>query len=475
VATPGLHLDGWNKAYAVYPDDASKPFRSADANPRRPKAYCCDPKVTVSSGVGTPPKARLRRSGSRIGCRVIALALERLARKFVQAVSWAWIPTGLFAVTGLSGCGGDLKVQPPGMPTMGAIPTAPGFAARPDEALSRVTAAVECDDFHAAVRALATLTPTERAVVARTLVATLAQHDWAKAERLAQALPGVTLQPEAVEILARVIAARDPDAAMRWAVSTVSPSLALLARLSVADQLAARVPRLAAQRLLVLPPSPARAELLGYLAAAWARRDAPAALDWLSALAAGEDKDRSTTSIAFALAQSDPSRAVELLETFPEGRDRMVLIGAIGQTWVARDENAAWRWANRLPSEATRQAALAGIETGLGGAAARFARGEPPPTPSGTRIGPDRARSAVATPSALNREDAVRRGFDVALQESPVNAAIYLNSLSTPDRRDDLVDELVRRWLPLNPEATRAWVNQNVTNPLRREELLRAY
>jgi hypothetical protein len=75
----------------------------------------------------------------------------------------------------------------------------------------------------------------------------------------------------------------------------------------------------------------------------------------------------------------------------------------------------------------------------------------------------------------LDREHAVRRGFEVALQESPVNAAIYLNSLSTPDRRDDLVDELVRRWLPLNPEATRAWVEQNVANPLRREELLRAY
>ncbi len=226
------------------------------------------------------------------------------------------------------------------------------------------------------------------------------------------------------------------------------------------------------ERVRALSVSPARAEMLGYAAAAWARRDASAALAWVRGLTPGEEKDRLATSISFALAQSDPRRAVELLDTLPDGRDRRVLLGAIGQTWVARDADQAWRWAQQLPEGAWREAALAGIETGLGGAGARVARSGSS-TGLRPRGGGGLSADATSLPPGLERDDALRRKFDEALRESPVNAASYLTSLPAPDRRDDMVDELVRRWGPVNPDATKTWVDQNVANPARREQLLR--
>ena len=48
------------------------------------------------------------------------------------------------------------------------------------------------------------------------------------------------------------------------------------------------------------------------------------------------------------------------------GRDRWLLVGVIGRTWVARDPKAALAWAHALPAGTPREAALAGIDAGLG-------------------------------------------------------------------------------------------------------------
>jgi hypothetical protein len=163
---------------------------------------------------------------------------------------------------------------------------------------------------------------------------------------------------------------------------------------------------------------------------------------------------------------------VELLAALPEGRDRRVLIGAIGQTWVARDADQAWRWAQQLPEGASREAALAGIETGLGGAGARVARSS-----SSTGLHPRGGGGSIGEASAptlgVERDDALRRKFNEALRESPVNAASYLTALPAPDRRDDMIDELVRLWAPINPDAAKTWIDHNIASPARREQLLR--
>jgi hypothetical protein len=164
---------------------------------------------------------------------------------------------------------------------------------------------------------------------------------------------------------------------------------------------------------------------------------------------------------------------VELLDILPQGRDRMAVIGAIGQTWVARDENETWRWANQLPAGAAREAAVAGIETGLGGAGSHLVQNDTRFTGRTGNAGLGTTRGGGSLPLGEQRDDALRREFEEALRESPLRAASLLTALPAPDRRDEMVDELVRRWLPINPEAAKTWVDQNIPNPARREMLLR--
>ena len=358
------------------------------------------------------------------------------------------------------------------MPTMGATPPAAMTVASPDEALAVATAAANHDDLPAVVRVFDSLPPDERSPLVRKLMTAIVGQDLARAERVAEALPTGSMQTAAIEILARAMVDRDADAALRWALANASPAMKATVRSVVAERLLEDTPKAAMERLRALPASPARDEMLGYAAAAWARRDATNALGWVRGLTAGGEKDRLATSMSFALAQSEPARAVESLDTLPEGRDRLVLIGAIGQTWVARDATAAWKWARRLPEGPSREAALAGIETGLGGAGSRVARGD---ASAGVRVrgGGESPGDLNGLPPGVERDDALRRKFDEALRESPVNAASYLTSLTAPDRRDAMVDELVRRWLPLDPQAAKTWIDQNVTSPTRREQLFR--
>ena len=378
------------------------------------------------------------------------------------------------AITALSGCMSDPRPTPlRRMPTASAVAAPALLTTSSDDALALARAAVEQNDFFAAVQALETPVATERLYVVRKLMRELASSDFFKAERVAGVLPAGRMQLEATAILARARIERDPAAATQWALAEVSPSIASDARQAVAERLIAQEPKATLQRLLALPVSPARNEMLGYAAAGWARRDAVNAIGWVRAMDHGTVKDRIATSMGFALAQSQPSRAVDLLDILPEGRDRMAVISAVGQTWIALDGGAAWKWAKQLPAGTAHEAAFSGIETGLGGAGSRLVQNDTPFIGRADPAGVGRTRGGGSLPLGAQRDDALRREFDEALRESPVRAASLLTALPAPDRRDEMEDELIRRWLPINPEAANTWVNQNIFNPSRRELLLR--
>ena len=360
------------------------------------------------------------------------------------------------------------------MPTVGATTAAPEAAVPPGDALALASAASARGDRAAVGRALASLTPDERPAAVRALTTSLINQDFEKAERWVAALPVGPTQNAATEVLARSAVDRDPSGAVSWAHGGPSPSMQSTARQTVAARSVELAPKPAMARLLALPASPARLEMLGYAAAAWTRLDPAAALAWMRTTAPATVKDHLAVSMAFALAQTDPARAADLLGELPLGRDRLVLLGAIGQTWIARDANQAWQWARQLPAGSNRDAAFAGIETGLGGAGSRVARSEPA---VGRRNGGGGAAEPVANALPLGpaRDEAFRREFDEAMRESPARAADWLRQHPGPDRSDAMVNELMRRWLPDNPAAAKTWINENIYGPGRREELLREY
>lgn len=380
----------------------------------------------------------------------------------------------------LGGCAGETApvIQPRLPVVLAGPPPAPKPAGSTDDVLALAVERAGAEDTDGAVRAVAALPVAERNGVARELISTLAQADPFRAGRVALALP-TTLQSEGAEIAARAMLARDPAAAVQWALATSGPVAAFVARKTVADQLVERDPQGGVERLRALPASEARDQMLGFAAAGWARKDSTAATGWVRGLNNDEFKNRMATSVGFAIAQTEPERAVELVEMVPPGRDRGLLFNAIGQTWVARNANAAWAWARQLPAGDGREAALSGIEAGLGGSSSRRTRNGVP------SAGSTRSRGLVGggggglagDPSLLPpgpaRDEALRRKFEEALRESPVRAANLLATLPVPDRRDEMMDELARQWLKLDPRAAENWMEQNILLRSRRDELRR--
>ena len=139
----------------------------------------------------------------------------------------------------------------------------------------------------------------------------------------------------------------------------------------------------------------------------------------------------------------------------------------IGRTWVARDPKAALAWAHALPAGTPREAALAGIDAGLG--IASFRSREVADTLAQTRAVP-----AARSPEGLlgpERDRALRQVFEKRLFASPVRAADWLSSLPAPDRTDEMVDRLAREWFAINPAAAETWLDQNIPSSVRREQL----
>lgn len=381
---------------------------------------------------------------------------------------------------GLGGCASDPGpvVQPRLPVVLAGPPSPPKPVASTAELLAVAVEQANRDDPAGAVRVVENFPPAERSGAAHHLIAKLAQTDPFRAGRVALALP-TTLQSEGAEIAVRAMLARDDTATIQWALAMSEPVAAFVARKAVADQLVEREPRGSVDRLRALPVSEARDQMLGFAAAAWARRGPTAATAWVRGLNDDKFRNRMATSVGFAIAQTEPERAVELVEMVPPGRDRGLLFNAIGQTWVARNANDAWAWARQLPAGDAREAALSGIEAGLGGSSSRRARTGAP------SAGSTRSRGLVGgggggigdDPSLLplgpGRDEALRRKFEQALRESPVRAASWLATLPAPDRRDEMMDELARQWLKLDPRAAENWMEQNILLHSHREELRR--
>lgn len=408
------------------------------------------------------------------------------------------------------------------MPTMAPASSAstPRVTLAETEVVSAALARARQGDVAGALRALEPLRESaERARAGLQVVAMLAQEEPRAAAALAAGLPSRPAQLAGMESAARVMVARDPEAAVRWSLGEAYAA-GELARSAVANVLVADNPRAAIERITAQPVTPARDDLLALAAAAWARSDADAAVAWLRSLPDDERQPRLTSSVGFALAQTRPDRAVAVADMLPAGRNRWLLLSSIGQTWVAVDTKAALTWAGRLPAGEPRDSAFAGIDTGLGVPVSRRVAGAPGTrgTSNRTRGGgaPDTAAwSEISSPEfaawlatqapGMTRDEAIleyvrQRGtlspgtlgswittlpggptrdrameifVDGLLIGSPTQAAEWLRTLPRSDRSDVMIERTAREWFRRNPEAAAAWLESTSLPPERKEQLLR--
>jgi hypothetical protein len=412
----------------------------------------------------------------------------------------------------------DLAIAPPKMPTVRRVSVEAQPTVPEGELFSRAIALAEKNDFDAAIRSLDGASDAARPRLAGELAAALARRDPSRGAAVADAFPPGREQTAAIEAAAHEFTAHDADAALRWAHAGVKASTAGTARRVVAGDLVQDDPRTAVDRVLALPPGSARDDLLGFVAAAWARRDPNAAVAWVRDLPSNERRQRLTSTVGFEIAQRNPDQAIALAEMLPAGRDRWLLFSAIAQTWVATDSKAALAWAGKLPTGEARDAAFAGVETGLGVPAARLRSSGPGMRGGSSSSSPHpaaldwpelsspefaawlatqrpgmardeaileyvRQRGALE-PSAIGpwlvslaggptRDQAMQIYVESLSRTAPAEAARWVRSLPRSDRTDEMMDQTAERWLRANPDAASAWILETPMAPERRERLMR--
>jgi hypothetical protein len=350
---------------------------------------------------------------------------------------------GLGLLVFASGCVSDVKVDAPRMPRILPAPAAPATtvpAADPALKLAEVKTRAERGDMPGALEALKGL--------------------------------DLVRQRDASAIVARAMVERDLPAAVQWANAIEDVSSRVAAIRALAARLFELDPAGAMGRLQALSLGDRRIEFLSLAAAEWARRDASAALAWARAVDDATLRTRVLTSIVFEISQTSPERASELAELIPAGRDRWIVVNAIGRSWAVRNSVAALAWARRQPAGEARSAAVAGVEAGIY-----------PPDWHVRSLPADAPIAGIVTPSPVGRpppygvqsDEALRREFENRLRTSPALTGDWLASLPAGERKDEFMQQLAREWLAQNPAAARQWFDQNVpSDPVRRQLLFEA-
>lgn len=342
-----------------------------------------------------------------------------------------------------------------------------------DDAIGRARERLKQADEAGAIAVFASVAPAAREPAFRQWMESVAGEDPWRAARLALAAES-PLQEAGLAVAVPAMLERDETATLRWAATLSDPQARFQAMDAVARKLVERDPAAAVGRLLALPPAAERTQFLTLIAMRWARTDVERALAWAREVSPEDLRTQIITAVAFEIARTTPQRAVELTSAVPEGRERRLLYSVIGQTWVARDPAAALAWARQLPIPAAREAALSGIETGLGVGSARIADGREPAFDAvgGAGRSPADPRDVAALSPSAERERALRKKFDDLLLASPRLAADWLGSLPPGDQSDELLQRLAREWLAQNPAAAETWLDQNVVSRPRRDQLL---
>jgi hypothetical protein len=376
---------------------------------------------------------------------------------------------GVALALGCGGCASEVKLD--AMPPMPRILPGPAVSPPAPVEVAAVLADAEAkatsENLSGAVEALNRLDPARRREATLELVTRLAGADAARAGRLVEALPAGSVQADAAVIVARTLAASDSNRAIRWAVALPDVLTRVAAIRAVAERAFEQDAAGAMARLQAVPLGAERISTLSLSAAVWARRDAAAAVAWARELQDAELRQRALTSIAFEVAQATPERAIEIAPLIPEGRDRAIVLGAIGRNWAIRDLRAARSWAQQLPAGEARDAALSGVNQGISAIASyrRSLAGEPLPG----------ANLALAPPAPryfVDRNEALRREFQERLQRSPAMTGDWLMSLPAAERKEEFTRELTREWLATNPVAARQWIDQNIISDAERRQLL---
>lgn len=261
---------------------------------------------------------------------------------------------------------------------------------------------------------------------------------------------------------------KDSAAAVRWLqqLPEGDKKASLISSASTFLRSAAPNPEVATQLAMMLPQGATRDNALQQFAQQIAGWEPAAALRWIEQQSDPEQRRVILSGCLSHLSGSDLQKALEFAQSVdPTGKEDLISIQAQGGRagWNLADPATLADWAIRQPDN----------QVYLNRIAASWVSRDA-----------DRAAAWLQTLSAPARDEALRGIVDKALFMVPVDSAFdtathfqtaerWSAQLSSEQARQSAYEKLAERWLSVDPDAARSWVNGAPLPPAVKERLLR--
>ena len=236
-------------------------------------------------------------------------------------------------------------------------------------------------------------------------------------------------------------ASQDPIAATAWGREQMERGLSMAALLQGTTQWAQGDPSAAAAFIRgVLPSIPDPADQLA-LFRVWASAEPTLALGSIRGIVSPENHDALYAEILPAAVQANPTAAAGALAEILDPGLRQRVASRIGARWGAQDPEEAVGWARSATPGTEQESAVRSVYEGWAGA------------------NPDAAIASLPRLDSPLRDQA-RVGLVQALMNpSPSRAADLSLQVSDPRLQSQLLESTFQRWMSSAPEAATTWLD----------------
>ena len=270
--------------------------------------------------------------------------------------------------------------------------------------------------------------------------------DWSR--EFVGGLPASERRERLVMNLVHHMARRDPAAAALWMDSLPVGSRNKNARRELLEQWSYRDPAGAAEHLSKEPIEGENASLAGRVAGSWIVEDPQAAIDWINSLEVSDSAQSSVFGNAFSTwAKRDAPAASQYILQL-EGETRSSAIKSLMYGWTGNNPRQAREWADSLEDPASREQALT-----------TFVRSATRSAPQEAAAGLlDLTRDATAEAADSVLTSSARDIAGALASQDPAEAARWVDTLPDFRGRPSSLHTVAQSWGRSDPEAAMNWV-----------------
>ncbi len=276
---------------------------------------------------------------------------------------------------------------------------------------------------------------------------------WAKSDPYAalQYVQAKTSNPFATNTILTTWAATDPEGAIRWAETHHNKETANPYFASILASLAQSDPTRATDLLTSMPPGVERNNALTAMLPQLLKNGPEAAREWLDNLADPTLKTIAIMQSAAQLAARDPEGTVAWLLANPGDATQSTLHG-IYSNWVFHDQEAALKSLASIPDPAFRGNAMTGIISSM------------------ANVDPQAAISLMDRFPADMNDNIISSFTFNSFSRDPATAVNQIARISDANQRDMIYRNLVARWINEDPNAAGNWLKSHPMPPQLQQE-----